>query len=160
MLDPGPQPADHQSDQYPTNCGHQEREHRGAGRERAGHGRRDGHPECGEPGGVVEQALALEDGHDLPRDAQAPGDGDGGDRIGRRDDGAQHERRAPGQPLNCDVADGSNSHHAGEDVADGQRADGADVGAHVGQGGLETGRVQERWEEQHEDKVGSQLDLG
>ena len=45
--------------------------------------------------GVVHEALALEDGHDSSRNLQPADDRRGRDRIGRRDDGAQHERNRP-----------------------------------------------------------------
>ena len=44
---------------------------------------------------VVHEALALEDGHDLPRQAHAPRDGRGRDGVRRRDDGPEDESRRP-----------------------------------------------------------------
>ena len=66
-------------------------------REGPGRHRDDGDAVEHERGRVVDEALALDDRDDAPRRAQPPGDRGGGNRVGRRDDGPQHERRRPRQ---------------------------------------------------------------
>jgi len=45
--------------------------------------------------GIVQQALAFQHVHQPPRQSQAAGDGGGGDGVGRRDNGAQHQPDPP-----------------------------------------------------------------
>ena len=66
-----------------------------SGRERAGDDRRDGDAVGDQRRRVVDQALALEDRDDPARDAEPAQDRGRRHGVGRRDDGAQGERRRP-----------------------------------------------------------------
>ena len=58
-------------------------------------GRRDRHAQRDDRGGVVDQALALQDRHDAPRQPDPAGDRRGRDGVRRRDDRAERECRRP-----------------------------------------------------------------
>jgi hypothetical protein len=64
-------------------------------------------------GGVVDQALTLEERDQAARHPELTADGDGGQWVGRRDDRAQRERRRPGQAG--DQAAGDHRHGGGGD---------------------------------------------
>ena len=67
-------------------------------RERPGHDRGDRDAVEHEARAVVDQALALDDRHELARHAQPARDRRRRDRVGGRDDRAEHEGARPGQP--------------------------------------------------------------
>nr|WP_267128265.1 hypothetical protein [Baekduia soli] len=154
----GDQPADDEPDRDAARGAEQEVPHRGGQRERArDHGR---HRELvgDEARGVVDEALALDDGHQAPGRARAHGDLHGRHRVGRRDDRADHERRRPGQPVDEPVGHRGDGHGRGDDEPHGQRADGPHVGAQVLQRGEERRGVQQRRQEGHQDDRGVQLE--
>ena len=63
-------------------------------RERAGDDRSGRELEEDERGAVVDEALALDDRDRAARDSEPVRDRRRGDRVGRRDDGAEHEAAA------------------------------------------------------------------
>ena len=74
-------------------------------REAAGHDRRHGEAVGDERRPVVDQALALDDRDEPPRNAEPARDRARGDRVGRRDDRAEHERRRPAHAVDHRVGD-------------------------------------------------------
>ena len=73
--------------------------------ERPGHDRGDRDAIEHEPGPVVDEALALDDRDELPRDAEPARDRGRRERVGGRDDRAQHERAAHDRPSTNVVRD-------------------------------------------------------
>ena len=65
--------------------------------EGAAHDRHDGRPIGNERGRIVEQGLALDEGHDDTRRAEPPEHGRGGERVSRRDDRSEGEGGSPAQ---------------------------------------------------------------
>ncbi len=111
-------------------------------------------------GRVVDQALALDDVHDRAGRAEPPEDPGGGDRVGRRDDGAEHQ--ALGQPEPRDQRahherDGEGGRQDEAERQQRQRGGDAAQGARVGE---ERAPVDQRRQEHQEDEVGRQLPVG
>lgn len=150
------QPADERADDHPTDRGERElaepTQHRRPGADRRG----EHDPEQGEGGGVVEQALALEDRHHAALQAEAPADGRGGDRVGWGDDGAEHEGAGQGQVGNDqprgDPDDGGGEH----DEPHGQQQDGTHVLPDAQRRALQRRRVQQGREDEEQDQLGLQ----
>ena len=69
---------------------------------------------------VVHEALALENRHDLPREAHALGDGRRGDGVRRRDDGAEDEGRGPRHARHEGHDDGGDRQRRRDDETDGE----------------------------------------
>ncbi len=105
--------------------------------------RRQRHPVDGDRGGVVEQRLALEDGHDPVRQAHLAGDRGGRDRVRRRDDRAQHQRRGQRQPGHDRVGDRADGHRREQHVPDRQQRHRAQVGTQAQVGAVQRGGVQQ-----------------
>jgi hypothetical protein len=113
-----------------------------------------------EPRAVVDQALALDDGHEPPGHAQPPRDGRCGDRIGRRDDCAQHEGALPRQALDELVRNHRDRERGGDDEADCEQADRPHVRAQVAERGEERCVVQERRQHPEEHELRVEVELG
>ena len=109
---------------------------------------------------VVDQALALEDGHDPARDAEAPEDRRGRHGVRWRDDRAQGERDrgldAGHEPLQDDTDDDRRE----QDEPDGEQEDRPRVRLEVADRREERRREQDRRQEQQEDDVRLELDRG
>ena len=86
-------------------------------REAAGRDRRDGERVGDERRRVVDQALALDQRHEPPRQAEPRADGRGRDGIGRRDDRADHEAHRPREAADRRVADRRDGEHGHEHEA-------------------------------------------
>ena len=84
--EPDRDPADHVDGEPPRSVPE---------REAARHDRGDREAVGDEGGRVVDQALALDQGHEPARQAEAGRDRRRGDGVGRRDDRADHERHGP-----------------------------------------------------------------
>ena len=77
------QPADHEPHEHASACADDEEPARIEERERAGHDRDDGEPVQDQPAAVVDEALPLDDRHELARDAEPAGDRRRRERVGR-----------------------------------------------------------------------------
>jgi hypothetical protein len=119
----------------------------------------DGHRQDGQRGGVVEQALAL-DQRDQPRGQPDPAaDGERGDRVGGCDRGAERdpgrERRPGDEQLEADP-----DHQRGGGHEEHREADhGAQVAADRGQRAVQRGAVEQRGQHQGEHQLGVELDV-
>jgi hypothetical protein len=123
------------------------------GREGAGGHGAEREPVGDERGGVVDEALALEDGHDAPRDAEALRDGHGGHGVGRPDDRSERERGAPRQAVQERVRDDRHARHGGQHETHGEQGDRAQVGAQIAQVREERAEVEQRRQEDDQDQV-------
>ena len=89
--------SDGESDRHAARDVHDEMPGGVPEREAAGHHRSDGESIRDERGRVVDQALALDQCGEPPRDAEARGDRVRRDRVGRCDERAEHEANRPGE---------------------------------------------------------------
>ena len=151
---------DDEPDDDSTDRGEQEEPTGVHGRERAGHDRRDGNAVQHETRAVVHEALALDDQHELARDTEAAGDRGRGDRVGRRDDGAEDEGRRPRKPVDDLVRDDCHPDRRHRDEADREQPDRADIRFQLAERGEEGSAVQERRKHAEEDELRLELDLG
>ena len=111
-------------------------------------------------GRVVEQALALEDGDDPARHADAPRDGGGRDGVRRRDDGAERDRGGEGQPGQQEDGDAGHGERGDEDEPDGEQRDLPPVAPDVDEGRPDRGGVEQRRQDAREDDLGREGVLG
>ncbi len=115
-----------------------------------GHRRADGEPVDQERAGVVEQALAFEDHQQPVRRPELPQHRRRGRRVGRRDDGAEGDRRGPGHLGHQPPGHHRHRRHGERDGAQRETGDRPPVLAQVARRGVE-GRVeQHRRHEQRE----------
>ncbi|SHT71405.1 Uncharacterised protein [Mycobacteroides abscessus subsp. abscessus] len=150
--------ADDKSDEHPTDG--RERENP----EPVGHGgtqpdrRGDSNPVGGERGGVVEQTLAAQQRHDVARQAQAPANGGGRNRVRWGHDGAEHHRTGQGQlgyrverhEAHCDGGNQRKQHR--------EAGDRPDVLAQVDVRAFQRRRVEQRGQDHEQHKVRIHLD--
>ena len=87
-------------------------------REAAGHHRRDGEAIRNEGGRVVDEALALDQRGEPPRNAETRRDRVRRHRIGRCDECTEHEADRPGEPGDCGMADRRDREHRDEHKSD------------------------------------------
>ncbi len=108
---------------------------------------------------VVDEALALDDVDQAARSADPPHDCGRGDRVGRRDDRAERERDGPWQADHVvrDHRDHTGGH---EDEPDRGHRDCAGVGPEAAEVGEERRGVQQWRQEDEQDEVGLELDVG
>jgi hypothetical protein len=111
-------------------------------------------PQGHQGGGVVEQALALEDRDDPARHAHLAGDRRRGDGVRRGDHGTEREGSGRG-----DAGDDRPGHQADEQGREHHRPDCHDpdrlpVRAHVDQRGAQRGGVEQGWQEADQHDVG------
>ncbi|HET8592846.1 MAG TPA: hypothetical protein VFL56_04215 [Solirubrobacterales bacterium] len=104
-------------------------------------------------GRVVDQALALDDVHQPPRRPDAAHDRRRRNRIGRRDDCAEHERHRPGQ-IHQLVGDDRDRPRGRQNQADRLEGDHPGIRAQAAQVGEEGGRVEQRRQEDEQNQVG------
>ena len=142
---------DRVEDEAPARLGHREAPaDRGRHRELVGdEGRR-----------VVDQRLAFDDRHVAARGADARGDRRRRDGIGRRHDGAQHERRLPRHAVDDLVGDDGHAEHREDHEADREQADLAQVVAQLAQRGEEGRGVEQRRQDDDQHDVGVELHVG
>ena len=128
-------------------------------RERAGDDRSDGELEEDERGAVVDEALALDDRDRATRHAEPARDRRRGDRVGRRDDRAEHECRRPtrGRSRSGSDRDRRPSSRSTSPIASSEI--GSDVPPQLAQAGVEGGRVEERRQDADEHDVRRQRDV-
>ena len=155
---PADEPAHDQPDQHAARRGQDELPQRRREREDTRHDRRDRGPIEHERRGVVDQALALEDGHDPIGDAQASGDGTGGDGVGRRDDGAEGDRRRPAQPGHDEARDGGDHRGRGQHQPDREQRDRTQIGPEVAERGEVRRGKQDGRQKDQEHQIGVETD--
>ena len=130
-----PQPRDNPADRQPDSDSAGAHQHecpdRLTGREAARHRGGQGNPKRNQAGGVIEQALALEHGHDAARHWQSSEDCGRGHGVRRRDDGAQRERHRPVEARDGRVNDCRDHDGRGHHQADRERQNRARMGAEV-----------------------------
>ena len=88
-------------------------------------------------GSVVDETLAFDDRDQPARDPEPARDRCRGNRIGGGDDGAQHERRAPGEVVDRRVGDRCNGDGGRDYEPDTEQADRPHVHLQLVQGGEE-----------------------
>lgn len=135
--------ADHQSAEREE----QEAADRRARIEGAAESRRDGEAKQDEAGGVVEQALAFEQGLQPARQGDALEHRPGGDRVRRRDDRAEREAGRPGQSGHEHVDEDADGQGGEQDGADGERQYAGKVAAEAAEGGVKSAVHQQRRQE-------------
>ena len=108
---------------------------------------------------VVDQALALDDRDDPPRDRHPAHDRGGGDRVGRGDDGAERERGRPRHVGHERLDHDGDGAHRDQHEPDRLQRDRAQVAPQVVQVGEEGRRVEQRRQEDHEHELGLELDV-
>ena len=153
VADEADRAAEHETDRDPAEHGPDEVARRVQERERArdhGHGRE---PEEDERGSVVDEALALDDRDRAARNAEAAGDRRRGERVGRRDDRAEHEAHGPREADHV-VSRDRDHHHRQRHEPDREQRDRPQVALQVAQTGVERGRIEERRQDPEDDRVG------
>jgi len=134
---------------------------RGAGElERARRDRGHRHAVGDEGGGVVEHRLGLDGKRHALGDAEAAEHRRRRHRVGRRKDRAQHERRRPAQPVDDRVRDHRYGAHRHEHEGERQRHELPGGGAQLLRRGVEARRVQQRRQEDEEDGLRREADVG
>ena len=83
-----------------------------------------------------------------------------GDRVGRPDDRAEHERRLPAHPRHDRVGDDRDGRHRREHEADREQRERPHLGLELARRRVPAGRVQQRREEDEEHDVGIELEVG
>ncbi len=129
-VQPGDWPGDEQTNEDAPGAHHDELPARLPEGAAPGDDRRDGEAIDDQAGGVVDHALALDDGDDAPGDAQPLQDRTGGHGIGRRDQRPQDERDRPRQPERA-VRRDRDECSARQDEANCQEQDRAQIGPEV-----------------------------
>ncbi len=120
----------------------------------------DGEFESKEAGGVVDEAFALENVDDALREADALGDGGGGDGVGGRDDGAENEAQPPVKTGEDAGGGPSHAEHSEGDKAKGEKEDADQVEFKIAPGGQPSCGVQKRGQDDEKNHVGIQGDCG
>ena len=106
---------------------------------------------------VVGEALAFDDDHGPPRQAEPAGNRERGDLVGRRDDRAEHEPDRP-VPVEQVMHDRGDRHRGERHAAEGEQADGTDVVAELAPAHGDAGGIDQRRNYQQEHELGRQLD--
>jgi hypothetical protein len=126
-VDDNEDPPQHDADDHAADGHADELDARVEQRERPGHDRGHGELVEHEPGGVVHQALALEDRHHAAGNVEPAEDRRRRHRIRRRHDGPEHEGGRPGNLRHHQLQRSAHRKRGGNDETDGKQADGADV---------------------------------
>ena len=113
----------------------------------------------GQRGGVVDEALALEDHDEAARQAEPLGDRRGRHRIRRRDDGAEHECASPADPRRERLRHPADGQRRGRDETHRQQADGEQVLPQVAERREVGGAHEDRRQEDEEDELRRQRDV-
>ena len=112
-----------------------------------------------ERGGVVEQAFAVDDRDDVARQSKALQHGDRRQLVGRRDDGAENERRGPRHAWDDRVREDRDRGRRHEDEPERERRDLTAVLPHDVGGRGDRFPIQQRREKDQQHEVGVELDL-
>jgi hypothetical protein len=152
------QPSDRQPDGDSTRCALKELQSRVGHRETSGHDGRDRDLVRDQRRCVVEQALGLHRAHQAPWKLESAHDARACERVGRRDDGSERERRRPREPRDERVRDHCDRHHRREHEPDGAERHCSQVRADVAQVREERGPVEERRQEHDEHDVRIEAD--
>ena len=131
------------------------------GGERARDDRGDRDPVEDETRPVVDEALALDDRHELARDAEATCDRGRGERVGGRDDRAEHERARPtGARRSSACATTATPTVVTTTSPTASSPIGRDVRSQVAERREEGGAVEQRRQDAEEDELRLELELG
>ncbi len=147
-----------EAERDPATCCEKEVEHDAAGGHGAGQGG-DGRSQGHERRGIVEERFALENRHDLSRQADASGDGRGGDRIGRRHHRAQGDTRGE-RDIEKPPGDGSDGNRRADDQSHRKKSDRPPVRFHVDERRADRRGVEQRRKEADQHQIGAQVGLG
>ena len=109
-------------------------------------------------GGVVEEAFAFEDGDDLLREAEARGDGGGGDSVGSSNDGPKDEAEAEIKRREGPVSGLGYTEDGESDETECEQRDANDVVGEVAPTGEPCGRVEKWWKDDQENDFGIDSD--
>jgi hypothetical protein len=120
----------------------------------------DGEFESEEAGGVVDQAFAFEDVDNALREANAFGDGSGGDGVGSGDDSAEDETEPPVETGEYPCGGSGHAEHRETDQAESKQENADQVEFEIAPGSQPSRGVQKRGEHDEEDDVGIQRDFG
>ena len=113
-----------------------------------------------EPGAVVDETLALDDRHELARNAEATRDRGRRERVRRGDDRPEHERARPREVFDHRVCDDGHADGRHGDEAHRQQPDRPCGRSQVAKRGEEGRAVEERRQHAEEDELGLELELG
>ena len=128
-------------------------------RRRHGEGRRDHRAaKDHQRARVVEQALALENGDEAARRIDVAQDGGGGDRVGRRDNGAERDRRGPGEIGRQPARDNGDGNGCGDDGAEHKAGNRDPVALQIADRHVEAGVDQHRRKKKREREIGLEFD--
>ena len=120
----------------------------------------DARVQCHQRGRVVEQALALEHGHEPSGKAGATGDGLHGDRVRRCDHGAEGEGRGQGDRGHHEEGREPDDDHGERHESDREQQDAVAPGSHIDDRRLDGRGEQQRREQAEEHHLRLQRDLG
>src|SRR5271156_2930582 len=110
--------------------------------------------------GVIDEAFTFEDVDDAAAKPDAAGDRCRGDRVGGRDDGAEEEPEPPVE-AGKDAGRGPGDSDDGECYqAESEQRDVDDVVTEVAPGGVPGGSIEERRQDDEEDEVGVEGEVG
>lgn len=161
LADPLADPRDHDADSEPdedsAHPGDEEVAGRLHERERPRDDRGDRHAVGDERRRVVHETLALEDRDDRLRDREVARHAERRDGVGRRDDRSEHEGRGPRELGHERVRDDRDGGRRREDEPDREERDREEVAPEVAVGARERRPVEERRDEDEEDRPGVEL---
>lgn len=124
---------------------------------RPGDHRPDRRPVEDERRRIIDQAFALQNGHEPAWNAQVAGDGRRGHRIGRRNDRTDNYRRRPIHAGDDGMRQPGHHSRRGEDQPDGQQTDRTEIGTKVPPRCEIRRPPQDRRKEDEKDEAGMQL---
>ena len=134
---------------YPAQRQTNEADRRLSGVKRSGHGGGHREPIEDEPGGVIDQALALQQYSDARRQGEALQNGLGGNRVGRRNNRAERKACGPGKRRLDPMRHNADGQGRERDRADRQLKNNPQIGAKVPPDGKIGAGEQQRWQKQH-----------
>src|ERR1700674_1067445 len=127
-------------------------------REEASDSSDDCQPIYHQGGRVVDEAFALEDTYERPRNVQRPHDRKHGYRIRGRDDRTERDRGRPSERWMEPVRDGRDGCRRDEHQDDRETEDRADLAPEIAKRVVHCPRVKERWDENEEEHLWRQRD--
>src|SRR5207249_3382615 len=110
-------------------------------------------------GGVVDQALRLQQRHHPPRSADIPQQCSRGQRVRRGEQGPERECHGPTDLRQQRMGDDADQNRRSQDQANSQRQNRSQLSFDVARRGVEAGDIDQRRQEQQEDQFGRQLDV-
>ncbi len=147
----------HGADDHTADRRHDEVDRRVQQRERPRGGRAERHAEAGQPGGVVDQRLALHQPPDPFGHAHGAERRDRRDRVGGCDHGAEHERGRPRHPVHQLVRGDRDEARGGQHERQREEAERPALGPQLARRGVPAGAHQQRRHEHEQHHVRVQL---